>query len=242
MIPFFYLYVISVRFVWRFVFYFANFHLISLIFFGQHAVSDTAILYGHCWKSNTGSAIEQHDPFSFIGSTGHTALDWLSLKSFTQFSHGVLEGFCCWDGMRNKSGAFFCPLFLIPCTSAASVLHLRGRLGRKDGGCIVSWGGFTVRFATSSLSPLNVPLRSKAAKSLLTGKLWTHRELIRVNARLAIYMWIGCGCITGLFMSYTPQCLGLLSFETSHCHRCMLGRNILYYMVYYWHRSIIQPE
>lgn len=131
---------------------------------------------------------------------------------------------------EKQEPAFFCLFFLVPCTSAGSVLHLRGGLGRQDGGCIMSWGGFTVRFATSSLSlclsPLNVPLHSKAAKSLLTGKLWTHRELIRVSARLAICMWIGCGCIPGLFMSFTPQCLRLLSSETSHCHRCMLERNI----------------
>lgn len=200
-------------------------------------VHETAVLYGCCWKANTGSAIEQHDPFSFIGSTGHTALDWLNLKSFTQFSHGVLEDFCCWDGIRNKRAAFFCPLFLLPCTSFGSVLHLLGGLGRQDGGCIMSWGGFTVRFATSSLSlclsPLNVPLHSKAAKSLLTGKLWTQRELIRVSTMLAICMWIGCGCIPGLFMSFTPQCLRLLSSETSHCHRCMLGRNICTF----WHTA-----
>ena len=96
---------------------------------------------GHCWKAHTGSALEQFDPFSFIGPTGHTALDWLKLQSFTRFSHGVLKDFCCWDGMRNKSAAFFCLLFLVRCTSAGSVLHLRGGLGRQDEGSIVSREG-----------------------------------------------------------------------------------------------------
>lgn len=129
---------------------------------------------------------------------------------------------------ETRALLFFCSPFLVPCTG--SVLHLRGGLVRQDGGCIMSWGGFTVRFTTSALSlclsPLNVPLCSKAAKSLLTGKLWTHRELIRVSARLGICMWIGCGCIPGLLMSFTPQCLRLLSSETSHCHRCMSRRTL----------------
>lgn len=182
-----------------------------------------------CWKADTGCAIEEHDPFSFIRSTGHTPLDWLNLKLFNQFSHGVFEDFGWWDGMRNKSAAFLLSPFSFPCTSPGPVLHLRGGLAWQDGGCIMSWGGFTVRFTTSSLSlrlsPLNVPPLWKAAKSLLTGKLWTHRELIRVSARLAICMWIGCGCIPGLFMSFTPQCLRLLASKTSCCHRCMSVRN-----------------
>lgn len=136
--------------------------------------------------------------------------------------------------MRHKSAAFLCLLYLVPCTDAGSVLPLWGGLARRDGGRIVSCRSFTVRFATSSASPslfhslsvppLNVLLHSKASKSLLTGKLWTHRELIRVNARLLICMWISCGCIPGLFMSFT-RCLGLPSFETSHCRRCVLREN-----------------
>lgn len=120
----------------------------------------------------------------------------------------------------KQEGCFLLSPVLIPRTSG-SVLHLRGGLGPQDGGCIMSWGGFTVRFATRPLylcpSLLNVPLLSKATKSLLTWKLWTHGELIRVSARRAICMWIGRGCIPGLFMSFTPQCLGLLSPLTSHC-------------------------
>lgn len=108
-----------------------EFHVAA--FFSQHAVSDcmlAAIVYG--------SAVEQRDPLSFIWSTGHTALDWLNLKSFTEFSRGALEDFCSRDGMRNKSAAFFCLLFLVPWTSTGSVLHLRGGLGQQDGGCIMS--------------------------------------------------------------------------------------------------------
>lgn len=119
-----------------------------------------------------------------------------------------------WRGFWRTFGAAMewktkAPLFYVSFFSFLVPLPaLWGGLGHQDGGCIMSWGGFTVRFASSSLSlsPLNVLLHSKASKSLLTGKLWTHRELIRVSARLAICMWISCGCIPGLFMSFTvPQ-------------------------------------
>lgn len=199
-------------------------------FFSRHAISETAILYGHLLKRKYRQCYRATWPI-LIHRVHWAHSSWLAQS---QVIHSVQSwGFgglllLRWNEKQE------CCFLLSPFshslyTSIGCVLHLWGGLGRQDGGCIMSWGGFTVRFATSSLSlclsPLNVPLHSKAAKSLLTWKLWTHRELIRVSARLAICMWIGCGCIPGLFMSFTPQCLGLLSSQTSHCHRYMLGRN-----------------